>query len=112
MGDAYVAYAAMTRTLTFAIVGSGDIHVFLDHDMPPADNLVTVEVVTAHPELLIIRAAVAGPLRHLLGTGQIPPAPRARDTRRLEAALKIAEQLVDAIRKEIDDDIDDEGFQL
>lgn len=96
------------RTLTFAILPTGDIHVLIDHDMPPADNVVTVEVTTAHPELLVIRAAAAGPLRHLLGTGEAARAPGRRDTSRLEAALQTAERLVDEIRREIDH----EGFQL
>lgn len=91
------------RTLTFAIAPGGDIHVFLDHhDMPPADNVATLEVTVVHPELLVIRAVAAAPLRHLLGTGEVAQAPGGRDTRRLEAALQTAERLVDEIRREID----------
>ncbi|WP_127753909.1 hypothetical protein [Devosia sp. 1566] len=93
--------------LQIAIAWDGDIHIWLGHDMPPAVNIVDLELERGDG-MYVIPADRAGPLRELLGTGEVVGQSGARDTRRLERILAMAERLADEIRAEVDGDLDDD----
>lgn len=54
---------------SFALTGDGDLHI-LPHAMPPAENLVVVDI-EQRAGIHVIRAADAVALRELLGTPSI-----------------------------------------
>ncbi len=75
--------------------------------MPPAANLVDVELVHGDG-MWIIPADRAAPLRELLGTGEVAAQVGVRDTSKIANILAIAENLVREIRAEVDGDDDDD----
>lgn len=93
--------------LQIAIAATGDVHIWLGHDMPPAGNLVDIELDRADG-MYVIPADRAAPLRELLGTGAVAAQSGVRDTSRLEKILRMAESLADEIRAEVEDEIDED----
>lgn len=93
--------------IQIAITIDGDIHIWTGHDMPPAGNLVDLDLVRGDG-MYVIPADRAARLRELLGTGSIAAEAGVRDTSRLEKILAMAEALTDEIRAEVDDDLDDD----
>lgn len=96
--------------LQIAIAVTGDIHIWTGHEMPPAMNFVDVEL-EQDGDMYVIPAAKAGPLRELLGTGEVAAQAGLRDTGRLEKILRMAEKLVDEIQAEVEgDDLDEDDL--
>ena len=94
-----------------AIAASGDLHIWLGHDMPPAINIVPLDL-GRDGKMYVIPADRAELLREMLGTGAVAAQAGVRDTCRLHKILAMAERLADEIRAEIDGDIDeDDGLK-
>lgn len=93
--------------IQIAIAANGDLHIWRGHAMPPAVNVVDLAL-DRQDGMYVIPAHRAGPLRELLGTGEVRAQAGVRDTSRIEKILEMAESLADEIRAEVDGDIDDD----
>lgn len=93
--------------LQIAIAWNGDLHIWTGHDMPSAINIVDIDL-QRDGDMYVIPADHAGSLRELLGTGSVAAQAGARDTRRLEKILRMADALADEIQAEVDGDIDED----
>lgn len=87
--------------LQIAIAANGDIHIWTGHDMPPAANLVDLEL-TRDGSMWVIPADRTVPVRELLGTGEVRGQEVIRDTRRIERILQMTEVLAQDVQAGLD----------